>query len=134
MLKKYVILILSVFVVACFMHGAASAKVKDTAISSKKATSLCSGHGGGTDCSWCHKGHCHQVSCGAGVCDHVIVTNIRGKPGNIRVPISGVKGEKAGTPPKAGPHRPVQVGSGVKPVLSNDNKGGGGANQIGRRH
>jgi hypothetical protein len=133
MLKKYVILVLSVFVFACFIHGAASAKVKETAVSQQKATSLCKGHGGGTDCSWCHKGHCHQVGCNGDVCDHVVVSNIHGKPGNIRVPVSGVKGEKAGTPPKAGPRRPVHVGGGVKPVISNDNKGGD-TNHIGRRH
>ena len=133
MLKKNAILILSVFTFACFMHDAASAKIKEIVVSQQKATSLCKGHGGGTDCSWCHKGHCHQVGCNGNVCDHVVVSNIRGKPGSIRVPVSGVKGEKAGTPPKAGPHRPVQIGSGVKPVVSNDHKGGGTA-QIGRRH
>jgi hypothetical protein len=130
---KNVILIVSLFIVGCFMQAAASAKVKDTQISHKKAVSICSSHGGGTDCSWCRGGRCHHVACNEGICEHVTVSNFRGKPGTVKVPASGVNGASAGSPPQPGPHRPVKIGSGVKPVVGSGDKGSA-KNQIGKRH
>jgi hypothetical protein len=133
--------VLAGMICAVFICGEASAKVRVQNISEGKASSLCKGHGGGTDCSYCHDNHCHEVSCDGkrlgGSCTNTVTSNIRGKPGQIRSPITGVKTGNAGTtgnpkPVRTGIHRPVDIGTGVKPVFNGNDHGGGAA--IGKRH
>lgn len=63
-------LVLAVLVVA----GQANAKAVRTPISSGTAEGLCAGHGGGTECSYCKRGHCVSVSCLGRGCTQTVFT------------------------------------------------------------
>lgn len=113
------------------LSAGASAKTHTQSVSISIATELCKNHGGGTECSFCDGGHCHQVSCtGAtmgGKCSNKVISNIRGRPTKITAPVNGVKKGDAGSQ-TAARHR-VQAGSDLKPIMN-----GGTVSHTGRRH
>jgi hypothetical protein len=130
------LLTLTILICTCLISEAASAKAHDQVVSQDTAGALCKGHGGGTDCSFCHGGHCHIVTCGLrqdGKCTNHVISNLRGKPTGVRAPVKGVKAtDTGGSHPR--PHRPVKVESGLKPVVSSNHNGGTSTGQTGRRH
>jgi hypothetical protein len=116
----------------------ATAKSHTQNISKQSALALCSGHGGGTECGFCHGGHCHAVTCGnkGGKCQNVVVDQIKAKPGNGHTKVTTVKGGNGDDGPK---RHPINVAAPVKPVsvkspVASPTSGHGGMNQSSHRH
>ena len=119
MRSKTLTFTLTVVLCACLADGAASAKTHTQNISNQSAQAFCDHHGGGTDCTFCDPRHCHVITCTnpGGKCTNDVVDKFRGKPGSIRVPVTGVKAGSAGTPPRTGPRHPVNVGVKNPPTM-----------------
>jgi hypothetical protein len=82
-----------------FTQPAQSAHVQK--ISQQSASSMCSGHGGGTSCSYCDPNHCHDVKCGSKSCTNFVYDGPK---------LAGAKtGGKSGVKP---PPRGIEVGGG----------------------
>jgi hypothetical protein len=81
-------------------------------ISQQSATSMCSGHGGGTKCSYCDPQHCHDVSCSGKQCTNFVYDGpiLEGsKPG----------GGKEPPPPKGVVvSEPPSKTNGTKPIIN----------------
>ncbi len=127
-------LLLSLAVVSLSAPGtSANAKNHVQNISHDSAAAFCSKHGGGENCEFCDPSHCHIIHCyttGAnkGNCTNTVLNAGSKGSGGVRKPVTQVNGGSNGTsitPVK----RPVQIGSGLKPVVgTGDSNNGGGYN------
>src|SRR6185312_146685 len=89
------ILLFAILLVPCLFATDASAVIRTTTISTESAEAFCHGHGGGTNCVFCHRDHCHVISCTGGFCTNTVSPG-RKKPGQSvgkgrRAPSTGVK-------------------------------------------
>jgi hypothetical protein len=130
MLKTSVALVVpALFAAAILASGHAVAKpIRTTTISGQSAEAFCHGHGGGTDCVFCHRDHCHVISCSEGSGGKKYCTNTvsfrKADRGGIRPTSAGTASSGAATPP--GGHRhPVKI-IGFKPPSEVKTTGGGG--------
>jgi hypothetical protein len=128
-MRKALLLCVVVGSFAMLGLGPAAAKPHLQNISHESAETMCKHHGGGTDCYYCDPGHCHFVGCGdKGKGCFNYVDPAKGRANGIRTGVGGVKGLPTAGDDK-GPHRPVNIGSGVKPVVNgpvaNGARGGG---------
>jgi hypothetical protein len=113
-----------IFVIAGMLifAGPASARInKPEQISTKGARNICSGHnphstgGGDWGCGFCGPHNCTNVSCPKGGKCSVTIVDAKGKPKPIRTGANGTKGTNSNGHPV---RRPINVVSGVKPILS----------------
>ena len=135
-MRKFLLLSLAV-VSLTGSWTAANAKPHVQNISHSIAGAFCAKYGGGENCEFCDPSHCHIVHCyttgaNAGKCTNTVL-NARPK-GSGGKPIKVNGGGSNGTV-STGIKHPVQMGSGLKPVVGTgetDNGGSnGGANQNG---
>jgi hypothetical protein len=94
----------------CFLHVAAA---------------FCHGHGGGTNCIFCHRDHCHVISCSGGHCTNTVTFRRAGR-GTFQRP-GGVNSSGGNAPPNGHRH-PVRVSgfnppSGIKTTGGNNGAG-----------
>jgi hypothetical protein len=82
----------------------AFATIHQQTISHESALAFCKHHGGGDNCSFCHRNHCHKIYCSAGSssCQNTVISN--------RV-ISHRRPQYAGSPPLDG-NTPPQMSDG----------------------
>lgn len=112
----------AMFAAAALASTAATAKpVRTTTISTESAEAFCHGHGGGTNCIFCHRDHCHVISCNGPYCTNT-VTFRRITHGAGRPTTGGVKTTGGNTPPNGRTH-PVRI-SGFKPPSGVKTTGG----------
>lgn len=112
----------AMFAAAALASTAATAKpVRTTTISTESAEAFCHGHGGGTNCVFCHRDHCHVISCNGPYCTNT-VTFRRITHGAGRPTTGGVKTTGGNTPPNGHTH-PVRI-SGFKPPSGVKTTGG----------
>lgn len=120
-----------------FFQHPAMARQHTQNVSNSVAHEICSGGGqswDGSGCAFCHGQHCHLVYCNSkNKCSNIVYTNIKGAGGKHRTPITQVNGGSNGTTHAPVKH-PVNIGSGVKPIVGTGPSGGykgGGPNQGG---
>jgi hypothetical protein len=117
-MRKALLLSVVVGSFAMLGMGPAAAKPHIQNISQQSAEAMCKHHGGGTDCYYCDPRHCHFVGCGdKGKGCFNFVDPAKGRPSGIRTGVGNVKGEPT-TNGHKGLHHPVDIGSGVKPVVN----------------
>lgn len=118
------VLLFSVLSVQCLLVRETLALPEHTTvISTSIAEAFCHGHGGGTNCIFCHRDHCHVISCSGASCTNT-VTFRRAVRGSLHRP-GGVNSSGGNAPPK-GYRPPVKVSgfnppSGVKTTGGNNN-------------
>lgn len=115
--KSIAIIVPAVFAAAVLASANAVAKpITTTTISTESAEAFCHGHGGGTNCVFCHRDHCHVISCSKGSGGESFCTNTvsfrRINHGGFRPP-SGVKTTGGNAPPSG--HRPPVKIIGFRP-------------------
>jgi hypothetical protein len=109
-MRKIVYLIVTIGALGLFAREAAASHIQP--ISQQSAEAFCKGHGGGTDCNFCHGDHCHSITCNSKGCSNLVWTSRSGSA-SITPGGGGMKhGDSA--PPKGNP--PVRISSG--PVTS----------------
>ena len=78
------------------------AKAVRTPISTGTAEGLCASHGGGTECSFCKRGHCYSVSCLGQRCTKTVFTrSARSFGTGLHPPRSGYAPPQGNTHPWA---------------------------------
>jgi hypothetical protein len=123
MCKKNITMIVpALFGAAVLTFTGANAKpIRTTTISTESAEAFCHGHGGGTNCVFCHRDHCHVISCSGPFCTNTVtfkhITHGAGGPAS-----GGVKTTGGYTPPKGRVH-PVRI-NGLKPPSGVKTTGG----------
>jgi hypothetical protein len=140
------LMLLTTIGLLAYLASPAHAKTHIQNISYDSAKAYCKNHGGGTDCHFCAGNHCHQVGCGdnkKGCFNYV--DPAKGKPSGIRTGVDGTKAPPS-TTGSGGPRRPVNIGSGLKPIVyapvssggrgggMHEGSGGGGMNQGSGHH
>lgn len=129
------IIIPALFAIAILGSGPADAKpVRTTTISGQSAEAFCHGHGGGNNCIFCHRDHCHVISCDKGSGGKTFCTNTvsfrKAGRGGGRGPVAGLKPPGRNAPPN-GYHHPVKV-TGFGPPSGVKTMGGDSGPVIGR--
>lgn len=114
-------IIAALFAATALASSAAIAKpIRTTTISTQSAEAFCHGHGGGTNCVFCHRDHCHVISCNGPYCTNTVsfrrITH-GGGPAN-----GGVKTTGGNAPPNNHIH-PVRI-TGYKPPSGAKTTGG----------
>lgn len=117
------VLLCSVLIVQCVLVCPTLALPEHTTvISGSIAAAFCHGHGGGTNCIFCHRDHCHVISCSGASCTNT-VTFRRAVRGRLHQP-SGLSASGGNAPPKG--HRPPVKITGFKPQSGIKTTGGNG--------
>ncbi len=108
--------------------NAVAKPVRTTTISTESAEAFCHDHGGGTNCVFCHWGHCHVISCSQGsggqtFCTNTVTFRAANRIG-ARPPAAGIKSFGGNAPPQ-GHRSPVKI-SGFNPPSGIKTLGGSG--------
>ena len=115
------VLLCSVLIVQCaFVRPTLAFPEHTTVISGSIAAAFCHGHGGGTNCVFCHRDHCHVISCSGGHCTNTVTFRRAGR-GTFQRP-GGVNSSGGNVPPKG--HRPPVKFSGFRPPSGIKTTGG----------
>lgn len=115
-------LLFAILIVQCLLVRQTLALPEHTTvISSSIAAAFCHGHGGGTNCIFCHRDHCHVISCSGASCTNTVTFRRAGR-GAIHPPSAGVKSTGGNAPPNGHRH-PVNI-SGFKPPSGVKTTGG----------
>jgi hypothetical protein len=94
-MRKSVFFIVTFAAVSLFAGEAAVARQQT--ISQESAQALCKGHGGGTECAFCHGDHCHLVQCDShGKCTNIVPRGNPSKTGAGPVTVGGSKQPPSG--------------------------------------
>ncbi|MCO5131270.1 MAG: hypothetical protein M9932_11970 [Xanthobacteraceae bacterium] len=116
--KSAIMVVPALVAVTILVSGDAVAKpVRTTTISGQSAEAFCHGHGGGTDCIFCHRDHCHVINCSVGSGGKKFCTNTvsfrkaNGQRGHG--PTAGTASSGATAPPRG--RRPPVRFSGFQP-------------------
>lgn len=121
---RSLVFLLSVLAASCLFADGASADHTES-VSVSVAVAFCQGHGGGTQCHFCHYGHCHTVWCNSDGCHNRVSTRVAHSHGGApRSPSAGKA--SGGNPPPKGRHRPVRI-TGYKPPSGVKTTGGNSA-------
>lgn len=70
---RTLLFLVTLFSVATLSVGTAAASHIQH-ISHDSAEAFCAGHGGGTDCNFCHSDHCHSIQCTKDGCTNLVWT------------------------------------------------------------
>ena len=133
-MRNFLFLSLAVVSLSSFWTSA-NAKEHVQNISHSGAAAFCSKNGGGENCEFCDPSHCHIIHCyttGAnkGGCTNTVYSAGSRGSGEVRKPVGQVNGGSNGTVSTPIKH-PVQIGSGLKPVVGTGDSNGGGSNSGG---
>jgi len=131
--KSAVVIVPALFAAAILASSRADAKpIRTTTISGQSAEAFCHGHGGGTDCIFCHRDHCHVISCAEGSGGGKFCTNTvsfrKANGRGVRPPLTGIASTGAATPPRG--HRPPVKIIGFEPPSGVKTMGGHGTPAI----
>jgi hypothetical protein len=117
-----------VLIVQCvFVRPTLAFPEHTTVISGSIAAAFCHGHGGGTNCIFCHRDHCHVISCSGGHCTNTVTFRRAGR-GTFQRP-GGVNSSGGNAPPNGHRH-PVMVGGFISPPGIKTTGGNNGAGLI----
>jgi hypothetical protein len=124
--RSAAIIVPAAFFAALLPSANTAAKpITTTTISTESAEAFCHGHGGGINCVFCHRDHCHVISCSKGYGGETFCTNTvsfrRINRGGFGPP-AGFKTTGGIVPPKGHP-RPVKI-IGFKPPSGIKTTGG----------